>query len=62
VLVAEWMYRSTNTGPLTMADGTVVPPTGTTNESRGVTIIVVKDGRTVAARDYYDAATEVGPR
>jgi ketosteroid isomerase-like protein len=54
VIVAETTYRSTQTGPLPMPDGSVVPPTGKTLDTRGVTILTVKDGKVVAARDYID--------
>jgi steroid delta-isomerase-like uncharacterized protein len=54
VIVAETTYRSTHTGPLTMPDGSVVPATGKTVDTPGVTILRVKDGRIVDARDYVD--------
>ncbi len=59
VIVVEWTWRNTNTGPLTMPDGSVIPATGKTNESDGVTILEVRDGQVVAARDYYDPPIEV---
>jgi ketosteroid isomerase-like protein len=54
VIVAETTYRSTHTGPLTMPDGSVAPATGKTVDTPGVTILRVKDGQIVDARDYVD--------
>jgi len=59
VIVAEWTWRNTNTGPLTMPDGSVIPPTDKTHDSHGVTILEVRDGQIVTARDYYDPPIEV---
>jgi len=53
-IVAETIYQATHTGPLTLPDGSVTPPTGKTVTSHGVTILKVKDGKIVAARDYFD--------
>jgi len=54
VIVAETIDRRTHTGLLTMPDGSVIPPTGETLDTPGVTILRVKDGKIVAARDYID--------
>ena len=53
-VVAEWVWRARHTGPLTMPGGSSVPATGNVMEFPGVTILRVRDGRIVAARDYQD--------
>jgi ketosteroid isomerase-like protein len=53
-VVAEWTSRSTNTGPLTMPDGTEIPPTGKTLELPGVTVATVRDGKFATMRHYFD--------
>jgi len=53
-IVAEWTYHGVHTGPLTMADGSIVQGTGKTSDSTGVTILEIRDGAVVAARDYFD--------
>ncbi len=55
-VVTEYMYRATHTGPLTMPDGRVVPPTGNTREFPCVSIIEVREGKIANLRDYYDTA------
>ena len=54
VIVAETNDRRTHTGPLTMPDGSVIPATGKTLDMPAVTILRVKDGKIIAARDYVD--------
>ena len=56
VVVAEWTSRATNTGPLTMPDGTEIPPTGKTLELPVVTVATVRDGKFATMRDYFDTA------
>ena len=53
-VVAEYTWRGTNTGPLTMPDGTEIPATGKTVEMYGVDIATVRDGKVAAQRDYFD--------
>ena len=53
-VAAEWIWRATHTGPLSMPGGSTIPPTGNVLEFPGVTILRVRDGRIVAARDYQD--------
>ena len=54
VVVAEWQFRGTHTGPLVMADGSQIQGTGKIVEHRGVTVYEVKDGQIAKARDYFD--------
>jgi steroid delta-isomerase-like uncharacterized protein len=59
-IVAEWTWRATNTGPLsmlTMPDGTEIPATGKTAEVPGVSVLTVGDGKVANQRDYYDSAS-----
>ena len=56
IVVAEWTYRGTHTGPLPMPDGTEIPATGKTVELPGVTVAEVRDGKFVSMRDYFDNA------
>jgi steroid delta-isomerase-like uncharacterized protein len=53
-VVAEWTYRCRHVGPLTLPDGSVIPATGKSLDSPGVTIFDMKDGKIVFARDYFD--------
>jgi steroid delta-isomerase-like uncharacterized protein len=53
-VVAEYTWRGTHTGPLTMPDGSVFPALGKVLSHDCVTIAEVKDGRFVALRDYFD--------
>jgi ketosteroid isomerase-like protein len=57
VVVAEWTYKGTHTRPMTMPDGSIIPPTGKTSVTPGVTIITVRDGKVAAARDCFDLLT-----
>jgi predicted ester cyclase len=52
--VAEWIWRATNTAPLTMPDGSEITAAGKTVELPGVDIITVKDGKFAIQRDYVD--------
>jgi steroid delta-isomerase-like uncharacterized protein len=54
VIVAEYLSEATNTGPVTMPDGTVIPATGKTLNFPVVTILDLRDGQIVALRAYYD--------
>ena len=45
----EWTFVGTHTGPLTLPDGTVLPPTGKRVEVRGMEVVRVgPDGKIVA--------------
>jgi SnoaL-like polyketide cyclase len=54
IIVAEFLYRGTNTGRLTTPDGTVIPATGRTMTIPSVILLDVRDGLIVALRAYYD--------
>jgi steroid delta-isomerase-like uncharacterized protein len=46
-VIAEWTWRATNTGPLALPDGTEMPATGKTVELLGVSVVEVRDGRSL---------------
>lgn len=50
----EWVFVGTHTGPLTLPDGTVVPPTGKRVEAPGMELVRLRDGRIVVDNLYYD--------
>lgn len=52
----EWTLTGTNTGPLTLADGSTLPATGKRVEVRGCDIAVMEDGHVISHRMYYDNA------
>jgi steroid delta-isomerase-like uncharacterized protein len=56
-VVAEYTWRATNTGPLTMPTGTEIPATGKTLALSGVSVITVRDGQISSQRDYFDTAS-----
>jgi steroid delta-isomerase-like uncharacterized protein len=56
-VVAEWAYRATHTGPLALADGSVIPATGKSEDLPCVTISEIRDGKFVAMREYFDLMT-----
>jgi ketosteroid isomerase-like protein len=57
VLVEEWVWRATNTGPLPMPDGTEIPATNKTVELPGVSVLSVRNGKVTNQRDYFDNAS-----
>jgi steroid delta-isomerase-like uncharacterized protein len=50
----EWTTVGTHTGPLTLPDGTQLPPTGKRVEVRGMEYVQVRDGKIVIDNLYYD--------
>ncbi len=54
---AEWDVTMTHSGPLTLRDGAVVEPTGTTVTVHGVTVAEFDGDRICAVRQYWDALT-----
>ena len=50
----EITFRGTNTGDLTMPDGTSIPATGKPVEVRGVEFARVRDGKLVEHNMYWD--------
>jgi uncharacterized protein (TIGR02246 family) len=54
VIIAEYISYATHTGPLEMPDGSVISPSGTTPRLPAVTILRIKAGQIIEARDYFD--------
>ena len=50
----EWTFTGTNTGPLRLPDGSVIPPTGKPVEIKGMEYVKVRDGKIVVDNLYYD--------
>jgi steroid delta-isomerase-like uncharacterized protein len=50
----EWTFTGTNTGPLRLPDGSVIPPTGKRVEIKGMEYVKVRDGKIVVDNLYYD--------
>jgi steroid delta-isomerase-like uncharacterized protein len=51
----EWTFVGTQTGPLTLPDGSVLPPTGKRVEVSGMEVVRVgPDGKIVLNTLYYD--------
>jgi steroid delta-isomerase-like uncharacterized protein len=51
----EWRFVGTQTGPLTLPDGTVLPPTGKRVEVRGMEVVRVGPGGKIVLNTlYYD--------
>jgi len=51
---AEWTVAMTHTGPLTVADGMTVEPTGIRVTLHGATVAEFRDERICALRQYWD--------
>jgi steroid delta-isomerase-like uncharacterized protein len=51
----EWTFEGTHTGPLSLPDGTQLPPTGKRVEIKGMELVQVRDGKIVIDNLYYDA-------
>jgi steroid delta-isomerase-like uncharacterized protein len=56
-LVGEWVWRATNTGPITMPDGREIPATHKSLELPGVSVVSVRNGKCTSQRDYFDNAS-----
>jgi steroid delta-isomerase-like uncharacterized protein len=52
--VCEWTASGTNSGPLTMPDGQVLPPTGREIHLSVLTLYDIDDGKITSERNYYD--------
>jgi steroid delta-isomerase-like uncharacterized protein len=55
----EWTFTGTNTGPLRLPDGAVIPPTGKRVEIKGMEYVEVRDGKIVVDNLYYDFMSAV---
>ena len=52
--VGEWTAEATNTGPLYLPSGQVLPPTGKHYTNRGIDVAVFEEGRVKSHRLYWD--------
>ena len=59
-LADEWTVVGTHTGPLTMPDGTELPPTGKRIELKGMELVQLRDGKIVVHRMYWDNMAVAG--
>ncbi len=50
----EWTFAGTQTGPLSLPDGTQLAPTGKRLEIKGMELVQVRDGKIVVDNLYYD--------
>jgi len=57
MVVAEYVWRARNTGPLPMPDGTEIPATNKDVEVPGVSVLSVRDGKIISHHDYLDNAS-----
>jgi SnoaL-like polyketide cyclase len=55
-VVAEWVWRATNTGPLAMPDGTEIPAMHNILDVPALSVALVRDGEFASQRDYFDNA------
>ena len=53
-VMAEFMRRGSQTGPLTLPNGREIAPTGRTSEIAVVTVAKIRDGKFATMRDYLD--------
>jgi steroid delta-isomerase-like uncharacterized protein len=55
-LVVEYTFEGTNTGPMTLPDGSEIPPTGKSVRGPLVSVFDLRDGRVTEERMYLDNA------
>ena len=55
-VVGEWTADATNTGPLYLPSGDVLPPTGKRFTNNGIDVSVIEAGRIKTHRLYWDTA------
>ena len=53
-IATEYTSVATNTGPLVMPDGTVLPPTGKQIETKGMEVAQLRDGKIAVHHMYWD--------
>ena len=54
VVMGEWVWTATNTGPLTLPDGSELPATGKHVEVAGAEMVRIRDGKVVEHNLYFD--------
>ena len=53
-VVVHWSATGTQSGPLAMMSGQIIPPTNRKATVRGVLITEIKDGKIATERTYWD--------
>jgi predicted ester cyclase len=56
-IATEWTWAGTQTGPLALRDGTVLPPTGKRVEHKGMELAQIRDGKIHLYHIYWDGMT-----
>jgi steroid delta-isomerase-like uncharacterized protein len=59
-IASEWSVAGTHTGPLVMADGTELPPTGKRVQVQGMELVQVRDGKAAVHHQYWDSMAVAG--
>jgi predicted ester cyclase len=54
-VACEMVWRGTHSGPFTMPDGSVVPPSGKTTAVPGCMVLTFENGKCVEMNHYFDA-------
>jgi len=54
IVMGEWTWTATNTGPLQLPDGTELPATGKHVEVGGAEMVRFRDGKVVEHTLYFD--------
>jgi steroid delta-isomerase-like uncharacterized protein len=57
---AEMVSGGTNTGDLSLPDGTTIPPTGKVTKIPAMVFVWVRDGKIVEENVYFDSLTMMG--
>ncbi|MEZ5098602.1 MAG: ester cyclase [Thermoleophilia bacterium] len=59
-VIAEYVVRGTNTGPMHGPDGTDIRPSGKAVEIRACDVMNLRDGRVTGGRGYFDTGALAG--
>ncbi len=59
-IATEFTWAATNTGSLVQPDGTELPPTGRRIETKGMELVLVRDGKIAIHRGYWDTMALAG--
>jgi ketosteroid isomerase-like protein len=52
--IVEWLFQGTNTGPLPLPGGEILPATGKRVSVRGADVVTFEGGAAVKLHSYYD--------
>jgi ketosteroid isomerase-like protein len=59
-IATEFTWAGTNTGPLVLPDGTELPPTGKRVQTKGMELVLVRDGKIATHHEYWDSMALAG--